>query len=934
MTISALNSSLEAFASFALRLGGDEKGEAQIFCDRLFQAFGHEGLIEAGATLEYRLKKDGGGTSFADLMWKPRCLIEMKKSGTDLRKHFRQALDYWIRAVPDRPRYVVLCNFEEFQIYDFEKQVEEPVDTVKLSELPVRYIALSFLLPEPTPPVFKNDLEAVSRSAAKNLGELSLRLVGRGVAREEAQRFVLQCVLAMFAEDVNLLPAGIFSRIVNEAETPENAFDDLFSLFTHMNSPGVVRAGKFKGVRHFNGGLFSAVPEILLEEDELRLLKESARQNWALVRPEIFGTLFEGSMDEGRRHAEGAHFTNQADIMRIVQPTIVDPWRDRISRASNLKDIQTVLNDMATYRVLDPACGSGNFLYVAFREMRRLEVEAISKERSMRRSGTTSQQGSLSYISTENFLGIDTNRFAVEVAKATLMIAEKLSTDELDDSRDVLPLRNLDRSIVCADALFAKWPPADVIIGNPPYIGRRKMVKELGVAYASSLTDVHPAVSGVSDFVTYWFPLAHDHLKVGGRAGFVATQAIRANNSRESSLDYIVDNGGVIFEAVDSQPWSGTASVHVSIVNWTKGEHDGDVVLWENDGQLRTVTSFISSSLKATLDVRKAPTLKANTVNKMMFQGQTPGHSGFIIDQEAADYFRQHGESEVIHPWIAGGADLISDRTPTFVIDIAESDLGVASAKYPQALKHLARHVREDRLQKAREQEEANAEAVQGNPKARPATHHINVARRWWQLFYRRGDLLGKIGNSDAYLAIPRVATPDRRIIVVRVPSDVRPGDLLAVTPLDDLYSMGVISSGVHQAWLEERCSKLGIALRYTSKSVWDTFPWPQAPTPDEVSAIEGAMKEVLEQREILRANGATLEMMYNAIREPGQSRLRDAHEDLDRTVVKAYHFDGSGDWVAELFALNSTIASSPFTGVGPGVVSEMRSAAGASKTP
>jgi hypothetical protein len=187
-------------------LSGDEKGEAQVFCDRLFRAFGHEGVREAGATLEMRIKRnDAKGTAFADLMWKPRCLIEMKRAGVDLSRHYRQAFDYWIHAVPDRPRYVVLCNFDEFWVYDFDVQLDEPMDRVKLDDLVQRVDALSFLLPEEQKPVFGKDLVAVTRDAAATVARLFRALHERGIERVRAQRFVLQAVIAMFSEDIGLL---------------------------------------------------------------------------------------------------------------------------------------------------------------------------------------------------------------------------------------------------------------------------------------------------------------------------------------------------------------------------------------------------------------------------------------------------------------------------------------------------------------------------------------------------------------------------------------------------------------------------------------------------------------------------------------------------------------------------------------------------------
>ena len=296
-----LAQTLQEFVTYRQNhLKGDEKGEAQMFCDRLFRAFGHEGVAEAGATLEYRIKKaNNRGATFADLMWKPRCLIEMKKAGEDPSKHFRQALDYWTRAVPDRPRYVVLCNFDEFHIYDFERQVDEPVDVIPLTDLPRRHEAMAFLLPTEQKPVFENDLEAVSREAAGQMGKLFRQLHGRGIDRVEAQRFVLQCVVAMFSEDVGLLPHAIFRRQLEDASSPDEAYDYILGLFRQMNTPGIPKAGRYKDVQYFNGGLFAHTPDFVLLDEELEVLRAAARTIWSEVRPEIFGTLFEGSTAKG-----------------------------------------------------------------------------------------------------------------------------------------------------------------------------------------------------------------------------------------------------------------------------------------------------------------------------------------------------------------------------------------------------------------------------------------------------------------------------------------------------------------------------------------------------------------------------------------------------------------------------------------------------------
>lgn len=920
----ALRASIEAFVDYRKQyLSGDEKGEAQVFCDRLFRAFGHEGVREAGATLEMRLKKnDSRGTAFADLMWKPRCLIEMKKAGTDLSRHYRQAFDYWIAAVPDRPRYVLLCNFDEIWIYDFDNQLDAPVERVRLEDLLQRSEALAFLLPEPARPVFGNDLVAVTRDAAAKVALLFREMHGRGVDRGIAQRFVLQSVMGMFGEDIGLLPGKVFTRALDDATTGQDAYDLLFGLFREMNTPGETAGGRYRGTPYFNGGLFAQVDPVELTSHELELLREAAVTNWSAVRPEIFGTLFEGSMDAGERHAQGAHFTSQADIVKIVGPTIVAPWRERLAAAGSIGDLERVLADMYGFRVLDPACGSGNFLYVAYREMRRLEHEAITMITERRRSTGVAAQQALAYVSPDHFYGIDINPFAVEMAKVTMMLGKKLAADELGDHQDVLPLDNLDASIVAADALFTDWPRADAIIGNPPYIGRRKMVADLGSSYTQRLAETYPNVGGVSDFVCYWFPLAHDHLPAGGRAGLVATNSIRQNESREASLDYVVDHDGVIVDAVSSQPWSGDAAVSVSIVNWTKGVEPPVKVLWLNDGQLRLETDYINSALAPRVDVRQAMPLAVNQKPPVCFQGQTPGVTvGYVMDRETRSTVTSTGGrfGHVLHPFLGGKEMLERPVIDRWVIDIPDRDLLAAQTEAPAAMAYLAQTVLPVRQKAADEEAVRTAELLAANPNAKPNRHHAAFLAQWWQLGYRREEMLEALSGLDRYIATSRVASEKRATVFSFVDSAVRPGDSLSVFALDDDYSFGILSSAAHRAWFEARCSTLETRLRYTPTTVWDSFPWPQSPSERSVRAVAGLVADLLVIRSEHLDRGVSLKKQYDALRQPGRSALRDVHEALDAAVLEAFDFVPGSDVVTQLLALNQAVAADPELARGPG---------------
>lgn len=439
----AIAESLQTFVSYCTQhIRGDEKGEAQVFLDRFFKAFGYEGALEAGAIYEERIQKGSkqGKTGFADLVWKPRILIEMKKRGENLSKHYSQAWDYWSRLVPDRPGYVLLCNFDEFWIYDFNTQLDTPVDTVPLNQLPEREGAFTFMHSVTRPPVFRNNQVEVTEKAAQRMARLMLKLKNRGIEELVAQRFVLQCVMAMFAEDRCLLPRDLFVSCVQDCLSGANSYDVLGGLFREMNQPGITPSGRYQGVDYFNGGLFSLIHPIELTQQELEYLDVSARQDWSKVRPAIFGSLFEGTMDSIQRHAHGIHFTSETDIMKIVRPTISRYWEERLEAATTIAQLNALQLELQSYRVLDPACGSGNFLYIAYQELKRIEKLLLEKLAERRKSPATMAIG---LVTPQQFYGIDSNPFAVELARVTMMIGRKVAIDNLGLTEPSLPLDTL-----------------------------------------------------------------------------------------------------------------------------------------------------------------------------------------------------------------------------------------------------------------------------------------------------------------------------------------------------------------------------------------------------------------------------------------------------------------------------------------------------------
>ena len=956
---------LGAFVDWAQQhISGDEKGEAQIYLDRLFQAFGQQGLIEAGGHAEFRIKKaseDGGGTSFADYVWKPVVLFEMKKRGVDLAKHRRQAEEYWWRLVPNRPQYVVLCNFDRFDIYDFNTQIDSPKDSVTLADLPQRWGPLAFLFPTQEKPSFDNDHIAVTRDAADLLARCYTKLEIRKVDEDLRRRFILQMLVALFAEDIGLLPKYLVAGLLDECKSPAASYDLLGDLFAAMNNARGNPGGRFKGVRYFNGGLFADPARIELHDDEINQLKQAAKSDWSKVSPEIFGTLFEHSLGKEERHAYGAHFTSPVDIMKIVKPTIVEPWTAAIESAKTLKQLRGLQDRLHRYTVLDPACGSGNFLYLAYRELKRVEFRLL--ERIGEFSSTDPHQLRLESVTARQFFGLDINRFAIELAKVTMMIARKLAIDELHVVENALPLDNLDQNFLAVDALLSDasssslspspgtpgegrgeglpsyiqtpWPRADVIIGNPPFLGAKRLKPERGPDYVNAVRKLYPDVPGMADYCVYWFRRAHDHLPdctnedpLAGRAGLVGTQNIRNNQSRVGGLDHIAATGTII-EAVDNQPWSGEANVHVSIANWVKTQ-DAELLpetrrLWtkapvnkgliiprshgtRRDKECELISrdvDEINAALSDKADTTEVKALVCTTKPQRVFNGHYPRHQGFRVESgEAARMIEADSRNgDVVHPFLIGAVMLTNGGPDQWVIDFQRRTIFEAqqySLPFAKVQREVLPHI--------------EALAAKEREKTGKATgQDQNWLQTWWQHFRSRPDMHAAIGNRLRYIACCEVT---KRPIFCFVHRDIRADKTMEVFAFDDDYSFGILQSSAHWLWFITKCSKLKSDFRYTPESVFDTFPWPQSPTVKQIDAVAAAAVELRRIRtEALAHLKGGLRALYRTLELPGANPLKDAHATLDAAVLAAYGFSARKDLLAQLLDLNLSVSAAEKAG-------------------
>jgi SAM-dependent methyltransferase len=717
----------------------------------------------------------------------------------------------------------------------------------------------------------------------------------------------------MFAEDVGLIPREYFTTLLYEgmrAGDVEKRLGTLFDLMSKRDAPAP------RAVPFFNGGLFTKPVALPLGAGQLKALTKAAEADWKYVDPHIFGSVFQGIMNDAERHKSGAHYTAHDDIMRVVGPTIVKPWRQRIDEAKSLAELLALRAALHQFRVLDPACGSGNFLYVAFRELYRLDTGLLARVRefpSTQGHGKKVTWGAA--IPTSNFFGIDINPFAVALAKVTLNIAKKIAFDERRDiALDLggqldlevdpsLPLDNLDQNIICADALFTEWPDVDAIVGNPPILGGIKVREELGPKYLERLQRAFPTVNGRADYCVYWFRRAHDHLLSGRRAGLVGTSGIRVGWSREAALDYVATREGTITNAVSSRVWPGEAALNVSMVNWVKGRAIGPFELIVEDEVYRL--PHIATHLQLHCDVSEAHPIAANT--KGTTRGVMFGHDAFRSESVGFPAF-ERGQ-RAIRP-LATGDDLLRGRLgvkPELCIWLSDCDTELAAKKRDgRAFAHLKENLYPWLKNRA--------------DGAKETKHYTTWIRRWWQPHYKREDFFAAASGLRRWIACSRVGS---RPIFAFLSTAFVPNDTIQLFGFDDDYSFGVIQSSLHWAWTKAKGGKVTERITY-STDAWTTFPWPQEPNAEEVAAVASAARGLRGVRdELMKANGWSLRALYQAADVPGPHPLKEAQAALDDAVRAAYGMPadvGVADFLLELNRLVAEDENAERKVQGPGV--------------
>ncbi len=895
-------------------------------------------------------KPDGEG--FADVWLKGRFAWEYKGKRKDLSAAYKQVSDY--REALGNPPLLVVCDIDRFEVHtnwtNTEKWTYRFSNTDLLTDATVDVSTASgpaedapgltalqvlktlFQNPDDLKP--RKTTEQITQEAAKKFGKITEELRKWKVEDMRIARFITRVLFCMFASDVGLLPRETFSEIVSfhRSGGDDKGFRrHLSELFGVMNGGGEFL---MRQIPHFNGRLFEDddVPD-KVSKNEILILGELDSLNWADVEPSIFGTLFERILDPKMRKMPGAHYTSRADIELIAEPVLMAPLRREWEEVKNAveeylysagirvtpertqrRHVRSLLarfhTRLASIRVLDPACGSGNFLYVSLALLKALEKEVIAFAALHNITDIHPR------VHPRQLHGIEISPYAVELASVVIWIGylqwKHRNAMPLDDEEPILePLDQVHLMDAVLDDSEPKqvrepdWPVVDVIVGNPPFLGGGFLRSRLGNEYAEALFELYgDRMPNFSDLCCYWFEKARDAIETGRakRAGLLATQGIRGGANRRA-LERIKETGDIFYAQADRKWIQDGVAVRVSMVGFDDGSETRRFLNESPDddphGALDRALPVegINTNLTCRSDLTKARCLKENL--GISFQGPSP-KAPFDIDSAQAQRMlqapmnpNQRPNSDVVRP-VINAKDLAQRPRGKWTIDF-DSLPQPEAALYEAPFEHVKTHVRPVRLRNRRKA----------------------YAERWWLYAEPRTAMRRALSGLSRYIATPRVSK--HRLFIWVLPEVLSNDGTIVFAREDDCF-FGILQSRPHEVWARSTGTQLREAssgFRYTPTTCFETFPFPH-PTDEQTDTIAAAAKELASLREEWlnpapvgglpvtdeELKKRTLTNLYN--QRP--TWLVNAHAALDTAVLAAYGWPsdiGDGEILSRLLALN-----------------------------
>ncbi|MEK5756150.1 class I SAM-dependent DNA methyltransferase [Acinetobacter variabilis] len=872
-----------------------EKAESQTFWNEFFAVFGisrrQVGIFEA------KLTKLNGHRGFIDVFWPGKLVCEQKSRGQDLDKAFHQAIEYLEATAKvdsaQLPRYVIVCDFEFLRLYDLETQEQTQIFVAELAD----HVHLFGFLHDQITEI-KQAEEAANIEAAEKMGKLHDQLKAIGYDGHALEVMLIRLLFCLFAEDTGIFAKYQFTNFI-QRKTKADGSDlapQIAMLFYVLNQPEEQRLKNLDqdlaDFAYINGQLFAEpLPPASFDDEMRNLLLEACEMDWSKISPEIFGALFQSVMDAEQRRSLGAHYTSEENILKVISSLFMDDLRaefEELRRKGRGKSrtaaLDTFHEKLASLDFLDPACGCGNFLIVAYRELRLLELDVIEE---IYAKGQLLDVSTIVRCNVSQFHGIEIEDFPSQIARVAMWLIDHqinmLVSEHYGTHFARIPLKSV-ADIQNADALSALWPTVDYIFGNPPFIGKNYQTPEQKQSLAQVASDLPNFAS--LDFVAGWYVKAAKIMLKSQyvRTAFVSTNSICQGEQALLLWSFILNKGFSIDFAHQTFVWQnaarGKAAVHCIIVGFSINNLNKKYLFEYNNPKetpdKKEVNNINQYLLNAPTNfIVKRP--KALPYAPLMTRGSQPTDGGnLLLNLEEKNELEKMNPiaKEFIKPFAMG--DEFINNTPRFclwLVDIA-----------PSQLKQMPLVIQ--RIEKVKMMRLASTKA--STKKWADRAHLFTENRQ----------------PTTSYLALPRVSS-ERRIYVPIgfLGADFIAGDKLQIIPNATLYDFGIMCSIMHNAWLRVVSGRLKSDYQYSASVVYNNFPWPSKLTDTQRKAIEDAAQSVLDARAKYPDN--SLADLYDPLLMP--SELLKAHQALDKAVDAAYSrkkFNSEAERVAFLFEL------------------------------
>ena len=856
-----------------------ESAEAQTFWNEFFKVFGRERRIDA--LFEKTVRKLGNKRGSIDLFWEGKLVVEHKSEGESLDKAYDQALDYSEGLSDEQlPKYVIVSDFKRFRLYDLRLHKEHEI---KLEELAEKIHLFEFMRGGEERSYEEED--PVNIKAAELMGKLHDSLKENGYVGHPLEVLLVRLMFCLFADDTGIFEKDQFTRYI-ENKTKIDGSDvglHLNAIFQTLNKPEKERQKnldeELQLFRYVNGSLFEErFEDPSFDSDGRKILLECCHFDWSRVSPAIFGSLFQSVMDPKERRDLGAHYTSEENILKTVRALFLDDLRHEFElHTHNKRYLQEMLERIGKMKFLDPACGCGNFLIIAYRELRRLQIEIHKQLRKL--EGQLGQRVfNIEFahdLNVDAMYGIEILEFPARIAEVALWLVDHQMnvelSKELGDYYARLPLETAPH-IVNENALRRDWkdivPSEELtyILGNPPYVGKKKRSAEQNDDMSLICGNIKNY--GILDYVCCWYVKAAEFIKdTKIRTGFVSTNSITQGEQVGILWDYLINKEKIkIHFAHRTFRWlnqaRGKAQVYVVIIGFASFDTKLKL-LYDYETPTSDPVGVKASNINPYLVNQKDIIFKNRSkplcsVPEISF-GSMPNDNGNFLftDLEKDEFLKEEpGAKKYIFPFISAREFLHNEkRWCLWLQDVNPSEI----KKLPKVEERI-KNVKACRLKSNRES-----------------------TRRLAETPY----LFGEIRQpKNDYILIPLHSSEHRKYIPIAFfPSTFIANNSCSVIENASIYHFGVLTSSMHMAWTRHVCGRLESRYRYSNVLVYNNFPWPENPSAKQIEEVEARVKDLLTVRESFA--DTSLADLYDPRFMP--KKLSDTHKKLDRAVERCY---------------------------------------------